>query len=102
MKKINGCSWREIEGRDLDLLVADEDFKDILARIGYEIDETGVLIDEDTGKPVMAEDGNEINLKRNKEVVLFAGSLAFAKNIAGFSDILARHGLLKIVEKTER
>lgn len=102
MTEITGYSWKEIKDKNLDLIVTAEDFEKILPEIGFEVDKTGILIDKETGKPATTNKGVEINLKRDKDVVLFAGSLEFAKNLAGFSDILAKHGLLKIVEKKER
>jgi hypothetical protein len=79
----------------LDLFLTEEDFKKLLEEAGYEIHETGIIIDKDTGQPVKSETGKEVNLKQDKNLAVVAGgSHVFVKNVAEFSHLLARKNVL--------
>jgi len=87
-------SFEEIKGKNVDILVTLEDLKEILEKVGYKVDETGIILDED-GKPVKGVNGEEINLKRDKELTIVAGSHIFARNIAELSEVLVKKGVIK-------
>jgi hypothetical protein len=83
----------------LDLFLTEEDFKKLLEEAGYEIHETGIIIDKDTGQPVKSETGKEVNLKQDKNLaIVVGGSHIFVKNVAEFSHLLARKNLLSSEE----
>jgi sulfur carrier protein ThiS len=94
MEKIKVVSYNEVKGKNFDILVTLEDLEELLKRLGYKIDETGVILDSN-GKPVKGVDGREINIKEDKELTIVAGSLIFTRNIAELSEILIRKGLLQ-------
>lgn len=94
--------WDEIKNSNLDIFVTSEDFKEILEKIDYKVDETGVVLDNETHKLVKSEDNQEINIKQDNELMLITGSHIFAKNIAGLSQVLAEKGLLKFNIKEEK
>jgi hypothetical protein len=78
-----------------DLFLTEEDFKKLLEEAGYEIHETGIIIDKDTGQPVKSETSKEVNLNQDKNLAIVAGgSHVFVKNVAEFSHLLAKKKLL--------
>jgi hypothetical protein len=89
-------SWDEIKNKKLDILVTDESRREILIKAGYRVDGEGYLIDGKTNQKVIAEDGLEINLEKDKEFGLVAGSHIFVRNIAGYAHVLTNQGLVKI------
>lgn len=91
--------WKDIKNREINLIVTDEKRNEILKKIGYSIDKKGCLIDDKTGKKVTAEDGLEINVNDDKKIALIAGTHTFVRNIAGYSQHLAKKGALNIKEK---
>ena len=54
--------WKDVRGEDINLIVTNEQRKEILEKIGYLVDNDGYLIDENTGKKITAEDGLYINI----------------------------------------
>lgn len=94
--------WDEIKDSNLDIFLTPEDFKEILEKIDYAVDETGVLLDKEKHKLVVkSEDNQAVNVKHDEELILITGSHIFAKNIAGLSQVLAEKGLLKLDIKKE-
>ena len=86
-------------GEHLDFFLTLEDFQKLLERIGYHIDDTGVLIDKKTGLPVKSIKGKEVNIKEDDGLTLIIGSHIFAKNVAELSHFLVKKGLLRYKEK---
>lgn len=94
--------WDEIKNNNIDVFLTSEDFKEILEKIDYAVDETGVLLDKETHKLVKTEDERGINVKQDNDLMLITGSHIFARNIAGLSQVLAEKGLLKLNIKEEK
>lgn len=84
----------------IDLFLSEENLKEIIEKLGYKIDETGVIIDRETNKPVKSEiSKEEINIKKDRGIAIVSGSHIFIKNIAEFSHLLTEKKMLKIKEK---
>lgn len=89
-------SWEEIKRKGLDVLATDKLKREILIKAGYQIDGEGYLVDGKTNQRVRAEDGLKINLDKNKEVGVVAGSHIFVRNVAGYAHVLTGKGLVKV------
>jgi hypothetical protein len=101
VKKFQESNWDEISNKNFDVLVTNDRRDEILKEIGYSITESGALIDLKTKKEVCAEDGKKVNLKNDRRIALIQGSHHFARNVAGYSQILVDRGFLKILPKEE-
>lgn len=94
--RFDTMKWGELKNKDFDVIVSKKDHAEFLSKLGYVIGPSGFLIDKKTGKKVVAEDGREISILDFPDVVLAAGSHVFIRDIASFSQHLAKKGLLKI------
>ena len=92
---------KEVKGKDIALLVSPSKMRKYLEKIGYTIDEEGFIIDKETGKRVKAEDGEEINIDEDREFAIISGTHTFIRNVAGYSHLLTKKGLVKIEGKKE-
>ena len=72
---------------EFDLFLTKENLEELLRKMGYEIDDTGIILDS-KGKPVRSIKGEEINIKKDDFAVV-SGSI-FVKNIAEFSHLLSK------------
>lgn len=100
-RKFREANWDQISKKNFDVLVTNSRRDEILKAIGYDIKESGDLIDFETKKEVCAEDGKKVNLKNDRRIALIQGSHHFARNVAGYSQILVDRGLLNILPKEE-
>lgn len=87
----------DIKDRDIDLILTDSRRRELIREAGYAVDEEGYLIDKETDERVKAEDGKEINILEDKQFAIISGSHIFVRNIAGYSHILTKRGVLKIL-----
>jgi len=95
MKNIQEASIEEIENKTVDVFLTREGLRELLEKIGYEIDETGVVIDREVKKPVRGLNGEEININREEGIALITSSHVFVKNVAELSHFLAERGRIK-------
>lgn len=96
MEELKVASIDEIKNEGFDVFLTLKEIKDLFERIGYEIDNTGIILDKNTRKPVEGIDTEEINIKRKSDdIALISGSHSFAKNIAELSQILVKRGIIK-------
>jgi hypothetical protein len=93
--------WDVEKKKDINLLVTEEQKKEILLKIGYSINSDGFLIDKKTNEKIKAEDGLEINIKTDKNFALIGGSHNFVRNLASFSQLLANKNALNLEAKKE-
>jgi len=84
---------------DFDLFLTLEDFKLLLGEMGYQIDDTGVVIDKETSLPAKSAKGEEVNIKEEGLALLRTRSHVFSRNIAEFSYVLTEKGVLQYDEK---
>lgn len=91
--------WKDVRGEDINLIVTNEQRKEILEKIGYLVDDDGYLIDKKTREKITAEDGLYININNDKKVALMGRTHTFVRNVAGFSQYLANENALNIKEK---
>ena len=94
--KSSSENWEIVKEEDINLLVTQKQKEEILLKIGYSIDRDGFLIDNKTSEKVKAEDGLEINIKKDKKFALIGSSHNFVRNLAGFSQLLANKNELKL------
>jgi len=73
----------------MDLFLTREDLEEFIKKLGYRIDETGIIMDPKTGKPVRSLCGEAINIKKDKDLAIVSGHI-FTKNVAEFSYLLAK------------
>ena len=97
--KGTSLDWKDVRGEDINLIVTNEQRKEILEKIGYLVDDDGYLIDKKTGEKIMAEDGLHVNVNNDKKLALIGGTHNFVRNIAGFSQYLAERNALNIKKK---
>lgn len=89
---------KEITNENIFLMLTPFDTKETLESIGYAIDKLGFIRDK-KNNIVEAEDRKTINIYDDKHFALISGSShIFVRNVAGFSQYLANHGLLKFKE----
>jgi len=82
-----------------DLFLTKKDLEQLLKKMGYEIDSTGVIIDSEAGRPVKGVKKEEINIKKDKDFAIVSGSHVFVKNIAEFSHLLSEKNLIIFKKK---
>jgi hypothetical protein len=91
---------KEITNKDVFLVLTPFDTRETLERIGYSVDKQGFIVDKKSKTKVDAEDDKTINIYTDKHFALISGSShIFVRNVAGFSQYLAEHGLLKFREE---
>ena len=96
MEEFEEVPWEKIKEKKFDVLPIDSLKREILVKIGYQIDKEGYLVDGKTGQRVLAEDGLEINLEKDKEAGLIPSSHIFVRNVAGYAQVLTKKGAVKI------
>ncbi|RLE43803.1 hypothetical protein DRJ16_03420 [Candidatus Woesearchaeota archaeon] len=84
-----------------DLFLTRKDLEELLKKMGYQIDNTGIIIDTETGRPVKGIKTEEINIKKDKDFAVVSGSHIFVKNIAEFSHLLSERNLIIFKEKKQ-
>ena len=90
-------SWDDIKSKDFDLLSSGTNTKNLFRKLGYDILESGELIDVKTGQKIKLSGNKEefININDSPKLALISGSHHFVRNIAEFSELLAEKGELK-------
>jgi len=80
----------------LDLFLTEVDFRELLEKAGYTIDETGIILKD--GKVVKSFTGKPVNLKEDKNLAVVIDpeteERIFIKDIAEFSLFLATRNLI--------
>jgi hypothetical protein len=86
----------EIKNKRITILATLSKRKKILEEVGFCIDEEGFVIDRATGEKVIAEEGKEINIRKDESFGIIGSSLKFVKNIVGYSKLLTEKGIIKV------
>lgn len=100
--KFKEIKIEDIKNKDFNIIVNNSRRKEILEEIGYKVNEKGSLIDKETSKIVLAEDGKSININKDEQFALVSGSHNFVRNVAGYSQVITNKGLLRIYSKEAR
>lgn len=90
-----------MENKNINLIVTESRREEVLKEIGYDIDKEGFLVDRETKEKIKAEDGKEINIKEDKHFALISGTHTFVRNIAGYSHLLTKKGLVTLYLKED-
>ena len=85
---------QDFEEEIFDFFLTRKDLEELLKKMGYQIDSTGVIIDSETGRPVKGIKGEEINIKKDRDFAVVFGSHIFVRNIAEFSHLLSEKNLI--------
>ena len=90
-------SWSENKSKDFELMVSTNRRKEIFHKLGYDILDSGEILDKSKGEKIKGKDNEVINLNKSPKIALISGSHYFVRNIAEYSDLLAEKGDLKFV-----
>lgn len=102
IKKREYLTLEDLKNEEIIWLVSAKERLNILKKIGYTTDKHNFIIDAKTEEIILAQDGAPINITSDKRFsIIGGGSHNFVRNVAGYAQLLAEEGKLRLDTKSD-